>query len=327
VLKNKKIHLAIRLIVSVGLLILVLRMVNLSGLPPILVPAKPSLLVLALFATCLVRIIMTYRWAFLLRTQNCHISNYQLLKIMLMSNAIGMFFPSSLGTDGVKAFSLWKATGNATESISSIAVDRFAGFFALAVITFSGSVALAGTLATWKYTYITGTLLLLCIAITLGFLAHDAINVRLLGPIKATFTVPVLISSVNLLQAVLNFGRERTTLLKVFGLSFFAQMLRILMVFCLALAISIEVPFKYFCMLLPLCEMLLMLPISVAGVGVQEASYIYFFGPFGMSVEQAVSLSILIYMVLVWWVVIGSLIYAKEGMEKKGAILTQNKAD
>ena len=67
--------------------------------------------------------------------------------------------------------------------------------------------------------------------------------------------------------------------------------------------------------------LLLMLPISVGGLGVQEAAFIYFFTPLGVNVEEAVGLSLLCYTAVIVWLLIGWLVYAKEGIGLRTAAL------
>ena len=82
----------------------------------------------------------------------------------------------------------------------------------------------------------------------------------------------------------------------------------------MAISIGIDVPFIYYCVFLPIIMLILMLPISIGGIGVQEAAYVYFFTPVGMNAEEAVGLSLICYIAVVMWLIIGWITYAKEGV-------------
>ena len=110
-------------------------------------------------------------------------------------------------------------------------------------------------------------------------------------------------------------------MIKVKGVAVLIQFSRIFYIFFMSLALGINIPFIHFCVFLPIIMLLLMLPISVGGIGVQEAAFIYFFVPLGMGKEEAVSLSLLCYTAVILWLLVGWVIYAKEGIGgRKGAL-------
>ena len=57
---------------------------------------------------------------------------------------------------------------------------------------------------------------------------------------------------------------------------------------------GVELPPVVYITMTPLITMLARIPISIAGLGVQEAGFVYFFGVFGMPVEVALLLSLVI---------------------------------
>jgi uncharacterized protein (TIRG00374 family) len=313
IFKTKKTTTYIRLLLSIAIVVLVLKKLDLYSIVILLTSLNLHYLYLAFFITVSARLLMTYRWSFLLETQSYIISKFKLLKIMLLSHAIGTLFPSTLSSDGIRAYVLWKHTGNANDSVSSIGVDRFAGLFALTGIAFVSSLLLFRTQKDYTFVVISGALFSLCIFITIGVFWLNIRVAQLCQRLERLFSPKWSLKVAKILEAFLHFAKHKRTLAYVLCLSALVQLLRILMIFYLAQALRIQIAFLHFSLFLPIIMVLLMLPISIGGIGVREAAFIYFFGPLGMSGEEAVGLSLLIYMLVTWWILIGLIIYAKEG--------------
>jgi hypothetical protein len=61
-----------------------------------------------------------------------------------------------------------------------------------------------------------------------------------------------------------------------------------------ALAFGIDLPLMVYVAITPLITMLARIPISIAGLGVQEAGFVYLYGVFGMPAAIALLLSLVI---------------------------------
>ena len=59
-----------------------------------------------------------------------------------------------------------------------------------------------------------------------------------------------------------------------------------------AAAFGVELPWVVYVAITPLITMLARIPISIAGLGVQEAGFVYLYGVFGMPAEVALVLSL-----------------------------------
>jgi len=95
-------------------------------------------------------------------------------------------------------------------------------------------------------------------------------------------------------------------------LSLIVQFLRILTVYLAALALGIEVPFAPYLVLVPVTALITLVPISLAGLGVREGAFVYFFSRAGMSEAGAFSLSLMVFgLSLVLWVV-GAALYWRD---------------
>jgi hypothetical protein len=104
----------------------------------------------------------------------------------------------------------------------------------------------------------------------------------------------------NFLNTILKFralGVMR--LLYVFGVSLFAQFLGLVYFFSLARAVDIQLPFFVIGWISTFVTIIQMIPISIAGLGIREASYAVLLNEYGISPEQAISFSITIFAVFI----------------------------
>ena len=81
-----------------------------------------------------------------------------------------------------------------------------------------------------------------------------------------------------------------------------------------AAALGAPLPFIFFVALMPIILLLALAPISIAGLGVQEAGFVYFFGLLGMPVEVALPLSLLVRLCSVMALLPGAWFYLRRGV-------------
>jgi glycosyltransferase 2 family protein len=73
----------------------------------------------------------------------------------------------------------------------------------------------------------------------------------------------------------------------------------VIVIWYFVIAISLEFPLSFVALLaiVPLLELLLMLPISVGGIGVREWAFTVPFVPFGLTATEALSYSLLSFLI------------------------------
>ena len=97
----------------------------------------------------------------------------------------------------------------------------------------------------------------------------------------------------GLYEAIQRYWGHRRALLLAVGLSLILQTLGIIIFYLISRSLNVLVPLRFFFLFVPLINMVSMLPISVSGIGVREASSIYFFAKVGLDSASAMSLSLL----------------------------------
>lgn len=315
----------LRCIITLCALFWVFKMINVRQIFTVLSNVNLTYVFIAFFLSFLIRCIVSYRWSVLLQTQGYQMSPLRLLKITVVSDAIGTFMPSNLSREGIKAFMLWKYIRKGADSLSSIGIDRFSGLVALTGIALVCSVLSYRTLNDQKFIVVSGILFGLCILLPVMLLwVRKSGKIEFSSLSKIRYFEKIFQSLSDILESLLKFGKDKRVLLKVQAVSIVVQFLRIFFIFFMALALGVNVALIHFCVFLPIIMLVLMLPISIGGLGVQEAAFIFFFTPLGMKVEEAVGLSLLCYTAVILWMLIGWGIYAKEGLWKNSGGLKDN---
>ena len=86
---------------------------------------------------------------------------------------------------------------------------------------------------------------------------------------------------------------HKSVLVKIFGLAFVYQVLTFFVGYIVAKSINLEIEFFQLVWILALVMIVQNIPISIAGLGVREGTFVFFFGLVGFSMEQALSYSLL----------------------------------
>jgi uncharacterized membrane protein YbhN (UPF0104 family) len=86
---------------------------------------------------------------------------------------------------------------------------------------------------------------------------------------------------------------RKDVLVKALSYSIGIQLLVILSAYIISYGLSIEVSFFSFFVFIPLINILLLIPVSISGIGLREGAFVFFFGTLGVPLEKAVALSFL----------------------------------
>lgn len=99
-------------------------------------------------------------------------------------------------------------------------------------------------------------------------------------------------------------------LIMAFALSFVLQFNVIACFMLIAQAMGLQVPALDFCLIVPLVSFVVMLPISINGIGLRENTLAMMLGYYGVAAAEAVALAWLVYLGSTIWALAGGIIYA-----------------
>jgi hypothetical protein len=120
-------------------------------------------------------------------------------------------------------------------------------------------------------------------------------------------------------SAFQEFSSQKIVLFKLFLFSLSVQIVRVIFLIFFALALGLEVNILAFFIFFPLIIVGLLLPVSIAGFGIREALFVFFFTrpEIGYSEVSAIALSLLVFFAAVVSSIPGLIIFMISGLSKK----------
>ena len=279
--------------VSVGLLALLFSRVDAAALWAEARQASPGWLAVSLGIYVGSLVISAWRWGVLLDAAGIALRLRRLVASFMVATFFNNFLPSNIGGDVVRVADTARPAGSKTVAALIVLADRGIGLLGLIAVAALGA-SLAERL---PGTGIVGpSVLWLALAAGVGggafLLSRPALLPRLLRPfgrLHPEWVGERLDRLEGLLQRI---QAAPGALVRCFGAAMAMQM--VLVAFYLAIARGLAVPIGFWqlSLIVPMTFLVQMLPVSLNGFGVREATFAYYFTRMGLSLEQALVVSI-----------------------------------
>jgi glycosyltransferase 2 family protein len=306
----KKTRFLLRLVVSAVILGLILSRVDTTQVAQLLPSVSPLLLFLGFMLLILDRMTMSYRWYILVKAKGITIPFSNIVRIYFVSAFLGLFMPSSVAPDFIRVYMATKHRCPMSDALSSVFLDRFIAFLTLSALSFVSSVLAFSfsdliTVSPW------------IVVATLGpLLASSAIMVAIkhdYSSFKPFFSHRIAIKAINVISdfrnSITSYKDDISSIKKVSLVCLVNHIIYILTTYVVALAMNIHIPFLYLCITVPLVSFLTMVPISLAGLGIQEGAYIYFLSQMGISSQGAFAIAVMIRIIITLGCLPGGILY------------------
>lgn len=214
------------------------------------------------------------RWRLLLHED---FSFRRLFSFYLMGSFFNHILPGIIGGDAVKVYYLYKDTGSGGSALASVFMDRYVGFAALMLV---GLVAFPFGLSYFRGSYIEWVLPLIILLFVVGSFFIFGLKVGRKIKFLSGFY-----------DYCLMYKGKRDIIVKTFLISLIVQIIIIFAVYFISLGLEANIPLLPFFMFIPIISTVATVPISIAGIGVREASFVLLFGFLGVSPVQATAIS------------------------------------
>ena len=303
-MKAKRILLPLRILISAGLIFLLYRRVNLAEFVDVFTTLRAWPLIILFALLFFNTAISALKWKMLLKADGIDIPWSTLTASYLVGTFFNMFLPSNIGGDAYRVYDVARFSKRTAHSFASVLADRLSGFVALVI--FGVGFGLAGLRllpdAEVLWVPVVGMVALFLIIGTLfqqGLIrwSFDHTPLARLGKLRSF--------SFKLLDSVNQYRKAPGLFLRIMLVSFLFQFTVITCIYLLALGLDFDIPFFYFCVFVPFVSLMEALPISIFGLGIRDASYVFFFTRVDLPEVQALTLA-LAYVVV-------SLLYALSG--------------
>jgi glycosyltransferase 2 family protein len=229
--------------------------------------------------TALDRALAAWRWILLVRAAEVPLSYRSGVRVFLVTSFLGSFAPSGVGGDIARAWEITRRTSRDGEAVAAVAVDRWLGVASVALVGVLG-------LALW-----TGR-----IDLRLSGALYVLTAVMLAGAVAGVWADRLVVAAlpdawqarrpwrfvVRLARAMQHYRREWPTLLLVAALSLGVQLLRVLLMWVTGRGLGVDVAFEYYLVFVPLTIIVILLPISISGLGPGQGAIVWMLAPLGV---------------------------------------------
>lgn len=297
---------ALRIGLSLALLAFVLKQVGWEQTWQSLQGARLPYLAAALGLALAGMVVRAYRWKILLDALGLETRLSRLTALYFIGMFFNNFLPTGVGGDVVRVYELARHSAKPAQAVGTVLVDRatgLLGLFLMAVLALPFSYRLIGP-------EVAAAILILS---ALGWggaalvLKRDWLErwglLRLVARIRQLEEV---------YESVYACGPRAAA--GALAASLVYNVLLIAINYLIALSLGVRVSVWYFLAFVPIISFLLVLPISLSGLGLREGGYVYLFAQAGVSAPLALTMSLIVYAMNIVTGSIGGVLYAIEGV-------------
>jgi len=285
---NKKIKIALKLLVSAGFVAWIIYAVKWREVWHYLLELR-LWEVFAYIAVLLIGFcISSYKWKFLAEFKGIHLPFREFLNLYITGVFVNNFMPSFVAGDAYKAYQIGKKDRKYVSATSTVIVDRLTGYI--------GATILAVFFGILNFKVLWANKILLYI--DLGLIAFIASDFVFMAMKKISFLriiarkiIPDKI--IELLKDLESFnGGSKIILRAVIYAMIFSMVGLAFLNYILFLSLGIAIsPLDYLTVIF-ITAIISAAPISINNIGIKEWSYITFFGFFGVSASAVVTVAI-----------------------------------
>ena len=281
----------VKAIVSIGLLALLFSRVDVSRLWGVARNASLGWLAFALLLYLAMLLASALRWGVLLRAQHVRLPFSFLTQSFLVATFFNNFLPSNIGGDVIRIADSAKAAGSKTLATTVVLIDRGLGVLGLALIAATGATIMqrmavgpVGPGILWA------GFGLGAIVATPALLMPEAVT-KLLQPLRVFHREWVDERIEKLTYALTRFKETPAALAACFAGAVVVQAILVLFYVAIARSMNIPIGFAELAVIVPVSFIVQMVPLSVNGFGIREATFGFYFTRLGLPLESALLVS------------------------------------
>jgi len=295
-MKRQYLGIVLRLVMSVILLGVLFLLIDRDALLKAFMSVDPVYYLLGLAAYFATVAFWTLRWHLFIRAAGQPVGLGRALATLLTGIFYSMFLPTIVGTDVGRMYELARDENNKKSSVvSTVLLDRLMGMITLSLMAVAALV-IGSQFAADSSIILTvfGALAALIVGWVIFF------NRRIM---EAIFGLVFRLPFVNRLEdtireiydALFMLHNQPRLLLTTGVASLLNSISETLAALLAARALGVEVEPIYFFIFMPLIWLVMIVPISISGLGLREGAFVFFFTQVGVSSADAVAISLLFY--------------------------------
>jgi hypothetical protein len=315
--------LLVKLLVSGGLIVYFLARIHIERFFDTLVSANLSLIALALIVYLLSQAVSAVRWTVLVRPLGIRTPFKDMVSYYLIGMFFNLFAPGTVGGDVSRVYYLVKDQEREDHSrmvptvnaAMSVLMDRAIGMVVLIWIGAAGLVLFPGY-------PVPPAIRSLTLLIALGFAACAVLTplLRRLLPDDGHSVI------VKLRLVLRSYRTHWSAIVQGIVLSLGVHLIQAWMHVLMGRALNLAIPFSFCLIVYPLVGTFAAIPISLNGLGLREAGYIFLLGLIGITTENGVAFGLLLFMIVALDSLIGGIVFLAKKSPKPGPIASDDEA-
>ncbi len=250
------------------------------------------------------------RWHILLGAQNVDSKVSFLFKSYLVATFFNHFLPSTVGGDSVRAYDSYRLGKDKADAFAVVIVDRFMGLLTLLIFViismfFTDKITeKIPDLGLWVALLIAGFLGIIWFVFTPDLKIFEYLK-------NSGNKIIAKIGSLlyKIANAFWQFSSKKSILFKALLLSIILQTNVVFYYYLISVGLHFSIPFYNFFLIVPLTIFIMMLPISVNGIGLRENALYFFFSFYGILKSQSIAFAWTEFAMLLLLGIIGGITY------------------
>lgn len=242
----------------------------------------------------LLRLLSAYRWHVLFVGLHKSSPLMEITRISFIASFLGQALPGVIGVEALRIYGLAKASGDTAAAFASVVADRIFGLLSLVLVIFAGLIVGPQSLKEMVLVPAVASLVVLSLIVFLMMNSYSRRWFLGLMPVPLREKIEHWISDV--FSCLDRYKNQPFVLIYSLALSILFQVLRVVLFFSAALVLGESPSFVFFLALVPIVMFAALLPISIGGLGVREASLVVLFSHFDvMDSAQSFIVAILVF--------------------------------
>jgi glycosyltransferase 2 family protein len=308
--------LLIKIFISLAMLILALRLVDINELKQSLLSIPLPTLGVVVVIFFFGQLLSSYKWWLLARSGSIEVPWLLAVRAYFLGMAVNCFGLGTVGGDLARALVLGSKSKQNPTALASVFADRVHGITVLAAIGVASMVFSGRQHIGREYL----VLLPVCIiAVVMAWYFGPSIALAVLPKGGALHR--------NMEQIAQVFPRDPATISYISLISLVFHLLQIGLHQVMAAGFGIQIPWPVLLVTIPVINILSSLPISWNGLGVRENGYVFFLAPLLLSREHAIAFGVMWLLATAISSAIGGLVlvFSKDlgGKTESGRVMTK----
>lgn len=308
-----RLKLIVRLLVGAGLIAFLLLRTNTGDVVETIRGADPLDLILGILAVFLGVAVGGLRWRAFLEELGLEVSPWTAVRLTIVGSFFNAFLPTGFGGDAYKAVRLRGEPGALGRAAASVLLDRWVGIVGMAIV---GMVGPAIRLAQGDDSRPVLVGLLLGLGVLVASIGVLTIGPRFLRRSQGSKSSAGLKGRLaRLVASIVTTGRHPRAARAGLTLGLVTAGFVLLGHAFLTAALDIDIPLGALAGIMLIGALITIIPVTVNGLGLREASYVWSLGVYGVAHDEALAFGLIMLAAILASSLVGGIIYLLGGAE------------